>query len=371
MTVTSISYVALPLLLASLAVAEVKQEEFGTMPDGTAVPVFTITNASGASIKLTTYGATLVSLIVPDRAEKLDDIVLGHDSLDGYLKRNRFFGCVVGRYGNRIAGAQFKLNGVEYKLAANNGPNTLHGGRKGFDKVLWNGARIDDHTIEMIYLSKDGEEGFPGNLTATVRYSLSDDNALKIEYKATTDKDTVVNLTNHSYFNLAGHGGTEFPTILKHELTVDADQYLPVKPDMIPLGQPAPVADTPFDFRTAHAIGERIDSDHEQTKQARGYDICFVLKNRDGMHQAATVYEPTSGRVMEVTTTEPGMQLYSGGGLDGSITGKQGKVYARRTGFCLETQHFPDSPNHPDYPSTTLEAGKTYQTTTVFRFSRR
>jgi aldose 1-epimerase len=357
--------------MVASAVAAVKEEEFGKTSDGAAVQLFTISNASGASARVMTYGATLVSLSVPDRGGKFDDVVLGHEQLDGYIRRNRFFGCVVGRYGNRIANAKFELNGVMYQLAPNNGPNSLHGGRRGFDKVNWTGAKVDDQTVEMTYMSKDGEEGFPGNLTATVRYSLSDDNALKIDYKATTDKDTVINLTNHSYFNLAGHGGAEFPTILKHELTIDADQYLPVRADMIPLGKPAPVAGTPFDFRTAHEIGERIDSDHEQTRLARGYDICFVLNNRDGMHRAAIVYEPTSGRVMEVTTTEPGMQLYGGAGLDGSITGKQGKAYARNTGFCLETQHFPDSPNQPQFPSTVLKPGQTYQSTTVFKFSHR
>src|SRR5262245_20695865 len=363
MRATSISSISLSFVLACFAGAAVKEEEFGKTSDGAAVQAFTITNASGASAKVMTYGATLVSLSVPDRDSKLGDVVLGHDQFLGYIEHNRFFGCVVGRYGNRIANARFDLDGVTYVLAANNGPNTLHGGRRGFDKVNWTGKKIDDQTVEMTYLSKDSEEGFPGNLTAVVRYSLNDANELKIEYKATTDKDTVVNLTNHSYFNLAGHGGSEFPTILNHEQTVAADEYLPVTQTLIPTGKPAPVAGTAFDFRTAHTIGERIDADDPQIKLTRGYDHCFVLNQRDGMHRAATVYEPTSGRVMEVLTTEPGMQLYGGGGLDGSITGKQGKVYARRTGFCLETQHFPDSPNQPQFPSTVLKPAQTYTST--------
>jgi aldose 1-epimerase len=359
------------LVVSSAIMAEVKQEELGKTSEGAAVQLFTITNASGASARVITYGATLVSLSVADRDGKFDDVVLGHDDLDGYLRRNRYFGCVVGRYGNRIAGAKFSLNEVEYKLTANNGPNILHGGRRGFDKVVWTGSKVDDQTVEMTYLSKDGEEGFPGNLTARVRYSLTDGNELKIEYEATSEKDTVVNLTNHSYFNLVGHGSAEFPTIVGHEMTVKADEYLPVNQNLIPTGKPAPVAGTPFDFRTAHTIGERIDADHEQIKIARGYDHCFVLKLAEFQPLAVTVYEPTRGRVMEVLTSEPGVQFFSGNGLDGSITGKKGKVYARRTGFCLETQHFPDSPNQPQFPTTTLKSGHLYQSSTVYRFSHR
>jgi aldose 1-epimerase len=356
------------LSVATVASAAVVQEEFGKTGDGAAVDLFTLTNKSGASAKVITLGATLASLNMPDRDGKLDDVVLGQDTLDGYLHHNRFFGCVVGRYGNRIGGAKFTLNGVEYKLTANERDNILHGGRKGFDKVVWSGKKIDDQSVELTYLSKDGEEGFPGNLTAVVCYTLTDDNELRIDYKATTDKDTVVNLTNHTYFNL---GGRAAPNILGHELKIDADQYTLTNASLIPTGQMASVEGTPFDFRTPHTIGERIEADNAQMKGARGYDLNFVLNPRDGLRLAATVYEPTSGRVMEVWTTQPGMQFYSGNGLDGSITGKGGKSYIRYGGFCLETQHFPDSPNQPNFPSTVLKAGDVYQTTTAFRFSHR
>ncbi len=348
--------------------AEVADTEFGSTRDGTVVHLFTLTNASGAEARIMSYGAAIVSLKMPDRDGKLADIVLGYDQLSGYLRNSPFFGAVVGRYGNRIGGAQFTLDGKVYKLTNNDRGNTLHGGRRGFDKVVWTGAKINAQTVEFTYLSKDGEEGFPGNLTAHARYSLSDTNELKIDYSATTDKNTVVNLTNHSYFNLAGQGNGDNSN---HELMIDADHYTPGTMGMIPTGQIVPVEGTPFDFRQPHKIGERINADNEQLRFGKGYDENFVLNKKDGLRLAATVYEPTSGRVLELFTTEPGLQFYSGNGLDGTITGKGGKVYVRRGAFCLEPQHFPDSPNKPDFPSTELKAGEKYQSTSVYKFNIR
>jgi aldose 1-epimerase len=351
-----------------VARAVVTDDEFGKLPDGSAIHRWTITNTGGASVAIISYGATIVSLNVPDRDGKLGDVELGFDQLDSYLTKSPFFGATVGRYGNRIGGARFSLNGVEYRLPANNGKNTLHGGRRGFDKRVWDGMPIDDHTIELTYVSKDGEEGFPGNLTAHVQFSLSDANVLHIDYAATTDKDTVINLTNHSYFNLAGAGNGN---VLKHQLTIDAEQITPGDAGLIPTGELAPVDGGPYDFRTPHEIGERIESDDPQMRAGQGYDMNFVLKQRDegGLHHAATAYEPTSGRVMEVWTTEPGVQLYTSNGMDGSLIGKGGKVYPRYGAFCLETQHFPDSPNKPSFPSTKLKAGDTFHSTTEYRFS--
>jgi aldose 1-epimerase len=350
------------------AIGGVTSEDFGKMADGAAVSLFTITNQSGAAARIMTYGATVVSLAMPDRDGKLADVVLGYDRLDGYLRNSPFFGAIVGRFANRIGGAQFSLEGVEYHLAANDGANTLHGGWRGFDKVLWNGARVDDRTIEFTYLSKDGEEGFPGNLTVRVRYSLNDADELKIEYSATTDKPTVVNLASHCYFNLAGQGA---PDILSHQLMIDADQYTPVNSELIPTGEIEPVVNTPFDFTTPRAIGERINADDEQLRFAGGYDQNWVLTKKDGLRLAASVYEPTSGRVMEVWTTQPGLQFYSGNGLNGRITGKGGQVYLHRSAFCLESQHFPDSPNEAAFPSTELKPGETYQSTTIYKFGAR
>jgi aldose 1-epimerase len=358
----------LSLIFAGRLRAEVSDADFGKARDGAAVRLFTITNKSGASMKVMTYGAAVVSLNVPDRSGKLADIVLGFDSIEGYQRNNPFFGAIVGRYANRIAGATFSLDGTPYKISANNGRNTLHGGRLGFDKVIWSGAKIDDQTVEFTYLSQDGDQGFPGNLTARVRYSLSDSNEMKIEYSATTDKDTVVNLAHHSYFNLAGAGTGD---ILNHELTIDADHYTPTDARGIPLGPMAEVAETPFDFRQAHKIGERIAVDDPQIHAGNGYDHNFVLTSKDGIRLAATVYEPTTGRVLEILTDQPGIQFYSGNGLDGSITGKDGKQYPQHAAFCLEPQHFPDSPNHPEYPSTELKPGETCHTVTVYKFSAR
>ncbi len=368
MNITFFGIAAVIMLMAALSRADVVEEGFGNLTPDVPVKIFTITNKKGASTQIMTYGATIVSLKVPDRAGKIDDVVLGFDRIEGYTRNEPFLGAIVGRYGNRIGGAKFTLNGVEYKLTVNDRGNILHGGRRGFDKVNWTGKKNDDNTVEFTYLSKDGEEGFPGNLTAHVRYSLSDANELRIEYSATTDKDTVINLTNHSYFNLAGAGSSE---ILNHELTLAADQYTPTDAKSIPTGEIAGVEDTPFDFRQSHTIGERIETDNEQLKFGGGYDHNFVLNNKSGLALAAKVYEPMSGRVLEVLTTEPGIQFYSGNHLDGTLIGKGGKKYAKRSGFCLETQHYPDSPNKPNFPTTVLKPGQSYQSTTVFKFSIR
>jgi aldose 1-epimerase len=356
------------LVFAAALQADVTVEDFGTIRDGSAVQLFTITNKTGSVVRVMTYGATIVSLKMPDQAGRLEDIVLGFDDIRGYLRNDPFFGATVGRYANRIHGAAFSLDGTEYEITANEHGNTLHGGRRGFDKVIWSGAKIDDQTVEFTYLSKDGEEGFPGNLIAHVRFSLSDANELRIDYTATTDKDTVVNLTNHSYFNLAGAGNGD---VLNHELTIDADQFTPIDGQSIPTGKFADVSGTPLDFRKAHRIGERIDADNQQLHFGNGYDQNFVLNKKDGLRLAATVYEPTSGRVLELMTTEPGLQLYSGNGLDGSIIGKDGQVYPMHGAFCLEPGHFPDSPNHPDFPSSELKPGETYHSTSVYKFSTR
>lgn len=346
------------------------REPFGTLPDGTAVELFTLRNASGMEVKVTNYGGIITELKVPDRDGKLDDITLGYSSIDGYLKSSPYFGALIGRYGNRIGKAQFKLDGKTYKLPANDGPNTLHGGPKGFDKVVWNAEpfeREGERGIVFTYTSPDGDQGFPGTLESRVTYTLTDKNELAFDYHATTDKPTVVNLTQHAYFNLAGDGSGD---ILGHELTVNADRYTPVDGGLIPTGELASVEGTPFDFRTKTAIGARIDADDEQIKRGGGYDHNYVLnRSGDGLELAARVEEPKTGRVMEVHTTEPGLQFYSGNFLDGTITGKNGHVYNKRNGICLETQHYPDSPNQSSFPSTTLNPGETYTSRTVYTFS--
>lgn len=344
------------------------KETYGKLPDGTAVDLYTLANRSGMEVKITNYGGIIVSIKTPDRNGRMGDVVLGYDNLDGYVTKNPFFGCLVGRYGNRIGKARFNLSGVEYKLASNNGQNHLHGGLKGFDKQVWQARALDDGTgLELKYLSKDGEEGYPGNLSVTVTYTLGDDNSLKIDYLATTDKETVLNLTNHSYFNLAGEGD-----ILGHEMMIDADRYTPVDSELITTGELRAVAGTPFDFLKAMPIGARIDADDEQIVFGKGYDHNFVLNHKPGeMGLVARVYEPKTGRQMEVFTTEPGVQFYTGNFLDGSIRGKSGRIVERRSGFCLETQHFPDSPNKPQFPSPVLKPGETYRTSTSFRFSAR
>ncbi len=347
--------------------ARFSKQPFGKTETGDQVELYTLTNSKGVAAAITNYGGILVSLKVPDRAGKLADVVLGHDALDNYKAKSPYFGAIVGRYGNRIGKAKFTLNGTGYKLARNDGENSLHGGIKGFDKALWNAKEIDGGKgLELTYLSKDGEEGFPGNLAVTVIYSLNDENELKIDYSATTDKDTVVNLTNHSYFNLAGQGEGD---VLGHQVTINADRFTPVDAGLIPTGELKPVEGTPFDFRTPHAIGARINDKDDQLALGKGYDHNFVIsRTADGLTPAARVAEPKTGRVMEVLTTEPGVQFYTGNFLDGTITGKGGKVYQQRYGFCLETQHFPDSPNKPGFPSVVLKPGGRYHTTTIYRF---
>ncbi len=355
--------VAALAVVASLAVSS---SAFGTMPDGTRVEAFTLKNGHGVEVRIITYGAAIASIKVPDRAGQFDDIVTGFDNLEGYLSRSRFFGAIAGRYANRIANARFTLDGKTYELAANNGKNHLHGGQRGFDKVVWKGTpfeRDGNSGVTLTYVSPDGDEGYPGTLTATVTYTLSASDELTLDYQATTDKATPVNLTNHSYFNLAGDGRGD---ILQHRLTIAADRYTPVDETLIPTGELAPVSGTPFDFRQPAAIGARIDADAEQIRRGKGYDHNFVL-NGSGLRKAARLVDPASGRTLDVATTEPGMQFYSGNNLDGAV-GKNGHTYARRTSLCLETQHFPDSPNHATFPSTILRPGERFRSKTVFTF---
>lgn len=347
--------------------AAIRKTAFGTTPEGQAVDLFTMTSGRGIEAAITNYGATVVSLKTPDRAGKSGDIVLGFDDLKGYLQKEPYFGAVVGRYANRIAKGRFTLNGKEYKLAINNGPNSLHGGIHGFDKKVW-AAKTTGESLELTYLSKDGEEGYPGNLSVKVVYTLTAEGLLRIDYRATTDKDTVLNLSNHSYFNLAGQGNGD---ILKHQVTLHASRFTPVDATLIPTGELRPVKGTPLDFLTAHAIGERIDSKDEQIQRGGGYDHNWVLDSSGTLAKAAEVYEPSTGRVLEVWTTQPGVQFYTGNFLDGTIKGKGGKVYGRRSGLCLETQHFPDSPNHPQFPTTVLKPGQEFRQTTVWKFATR
>lgn len=364
-SILNIGCVFLAAAVIANAAAKLTKADFGKTRTGEAVHIYTLTNRHGVEARITNFGAIVVSLKTPDRKGVLADIVLGHDTLESYVTNNSpHFGAVVGRYGNRIGKARFQLGGVEYTLAKNNGENSLHGGTRGFDKVVWTPRELPDGRLELTYLSKDGEEGYPGNLRSTVMYTLTDDNDLKIDYAASTDKDTVLNLTNHSYFNLRGAGD-----ILSHRVTLNADRYTPVDAGLIPTGELRAVAGTPFDFRQPTAIGARIDQNDEQLKIGKGYDHNWVL-NRDGagLKLAARVEETSSGRVLEVHTTEPGVQFYTGNFLDGSIKGKGGKVYGHRYGFCLETQHFPDSPNKPKFPSTVLRPGQQFQSSTVFRF---
>jgi aldose 1-epimerase len=339
---------------------------FGKMPSGRDVMIFELTNANGLRTRVMEYGAILVSLEVPDRDGKLDDVALGFDDLDSYVKRSPMFGSTVGRYANRIANASFKLDGVEYPITRNSGKNHIHGGNeKRFDRVLWTGYpyKTDAEAgVRFTHLSLDGEEGFPGNLDCIVTYALTNKNELRITYSATTDKSTIVNLTNHSYFNLAGAGNGD---VLNHEVTINAPWYTPAGEGLIPTGEIRVVAGTPLDFTTPHKIGERI----AELTDTRGYDHNYVLKSSYGEPTlAARVYEPTTGRIMEVTTTEPGVQLYTANGMK-NVKGRAGKVYNDHAAFCLETQHFPDSPNKPHFPSTVLRPGQTYLTTTTFAFS--
>ena len=353
---------------------KIQLSDFGKTREGIAISRFVLTNNKGVEAVVITYGATLVSLKVPDRAGNSSDIVLGYDTLEGYEDGKSFFGATIGRYGNRIAAGQFTLDGTLFHLPKNDGPNTLHGGVRGFNKRIWKGvdrSRADAQVLELTYTSADGEEGFPGTLTATVTYTLpAESNELRLDYSAKTDKYTVVNLTNHSYFNLSGDMNRE---ILDHHLILRAAKFTPVDSTLIPTGELRAVSGTPFDFNKSTAIGARIGQDDEQLKFGKGYDHNWVLTRTEkgGLQLAAEVFERSSGRVLEVLTTEPGIQFYSGNFLDGSSKGKGGQSYPHRSGFCLETQHFPDSPNHPNFPSTELKPGQSYRSTTVFRFSSR
>jgi aldose 1-epimerase len=341
----------------------------GRTPDDKLVEVIQLTNSAGIEARVLTYGGIIMSLRTPDRNGVFDDIVLGFDELAPYFTKSPYFGCIIGRYGNRIARGRFTLDGKPYTLAINNSPNHLHGGVKGWDKVIWAAApfnNTDGVGVTLTYTSADGEEGYPGKVQATVKYTLNDQNQLVVEYTATTDKPTVINLTQHSYFNLAG---TKANDILDHELLINAETYTPVDKTLIPTGQIARVDGTPFDFRKPTAIGARIKDAHEQLAHGGGYDHNFVLiRNTPTLSHAARVEEKTTGRTLDVFTDEPGLQFYSGNFLDGTLTGKGGRTYGHRSGFCLETQHFPDSPNRPNFPSTVLKPGDTYNSKTVFAF---
>ena len=347
----------------------VKRQSFGTV-NGTSIESLTLTNKNGVEVTAITYGGIITSIKTPDRSGAIGDVVLGFDSIDGYLGDQPYFGAIIGRYGNRIAKGRFTIDGAEFKLATNNGPNHLHGGIKGFDKVIWQAVTLPpvagQSGVAFTYASADGEEGYPGRLDVKVTYTLDDNNRLSVAYEAAADKKTHVNLTQHSYFNLAGEGSGD---ILGHELTIDADRYTPVDETLIPTGVIAPVDGTPFDFRKQTAIGARIDANDGQIRNGQGYDHNWVLNRTTGdLQRVARVVEPRSGRTLEVSTTEPGLQFYAGNFLDGTLSGKAGKSYGRRSGFCLETQHYPDSPNHSNFPSTLLAPGQRYQSRTVFAF---
>ena len=348
--------------------ATVTRAPFGTAPDGKPVEIFTLTNTKGIEVRAMTYGGIIVSLKTPDKTGKSDDIVLGYDSLAGYVKSSPYFGAIVGRYGNRIAKGHFTLDGKTYTLAVNNGPNALHGGLKGFDKVVWAAEpfeRQDTVGVVLTYTSADGEEGYPGTVNAKVSYALTSDNQLIVTYDATTDKATPINLTQHSYFNLAGAGKGD---ILGHVMLLKADKFTPVDSTLIPTGELKSVDGTPFDFRKAKAIGAQINDTDQQIKNGGGYDHNFVLTRTANLSLAARVDEPTTGRELVVYTTEPGVQFYTGNFLDGTNVGKGGVAYQKRTGFCLETQHYPDSPNHDNFPSTIVTPAKAYHSQTVFAF---
>jgi aldose 1-epimerase len=347
---------------------QITRQPFGQTRDGVAVDLYTLRNNKGVEAGICNYGGLVIFLKVPDRNGQFGDVVLGYDNLPDYIKDSPYFGSLIGRYGNRIAKGKFTLDGKEYTLAVNNGTNALHGGLKGFDKVVWEPrilASMEGPSLELRYVSKDGEEGYPGTLSVTAVYTLTDYNALKVEFTATTDKDTVLNLTQHSYFNLAGKGD-----ILNHQVMIAADKFTPVDSTLIPTGELKPVDGTPFDFRTPTAIGARIGQDDEQLKFGGGYDHNWVISKPAGqLGLAARAYEPTTGRVLEVFSTEPGLQFYTGNFLDGKLMGKGGWVYQFRNGFCVEPQHYPDSPNQPNFPSTVLKPSQMYKNTIIFKFS--
>jgi aldose 1-epimerase len=348
----------------------ITRHAFGVTADDISIDRYTLANANGLEAAIMTYGGTLTSLRVPDRSGALGDVILGFETLAPYLGAHPYFGGLIGRYGNRIAGGQFVLNGVTYDLARNDGPNHLHGGPNGFHRRVWSAqehAAAAGPSLELAYLSRDGEEGYPGNLSVAVRYTLTDQDELRIDYMAMTDGDTIVNLTNHAYFNLADRGD-----ILGHELQIAASRFIPIDATLIPIGELRPVAGTLMDFTAPVPIGARIAADDEQLRCGQGYDHTWALDRRDSaLGFAARLFEPTTGRVMEVYTTQPGIQFYAGNFLDGSLIGKRGQVYTRHAGLCLETQHFPDSPNQPQFPSTVLRPGETYRQTTIYRFAIR
>ena len=371
--VCSMSAIALSGLIAVLATGgalagSVKSEAFGSTKDGKAVELYTLTNDQGSLVKFMTYGGIITEIDVPDRWGRLGDVVLGFKTVGEYEAKSPYFGGLIGRYANRIAGGKFKLDGNQYTLNLNNGANTLHGGKKGYDKVVWKVKPLDEASAVLTYLSPDGEEGYPGNLNVKVIYTWTNDSELKIAYEATTDKPTVINLTSHSYFNLAGEGSG---TIENHILTVNADHYTPVDGGGIPTGEIAKVDGTPFDFRTGLPIGARIRTGTEQMVNGRGYDHNYVVnhKDGDGITLDVSLYDPGTGRLLTISSDQPGLQFYTGNFLDGSIYGTSGKQYRQGDGLCLEPQHLPDSPNHSDFPSTRLDPGQIFKTTTIHKFS--
>lgn len=348
----------------------IEKKEYGTTPAGQKVDIYTLKNQKGMEVNIMTYGGIITSLKVPNKAGVSEEVVIGFNNLEQYTKDNPYFGALIGRFGNRIAKGKFTLDGKEYKLAANNGENALHGGPEGFHRVIWTAEEAkggDNASLKLKYVSKDMEEGYPGNLTVFVTYTLNNDNSLDVLYEATTDKKTIVNLTQHSYFNLS----SDFTKpILDHEITIDADKLVPVDANLIPTGELTDVTNTPFDFRKAKTVGKDIEAKDDQIKKGLGYDHCWVLNNQDkGERFAASAYDPTSGRLLEVFTDQPGIQFYSGNFLDGTLPMRNGGTYAHRTGFCLETQHYPDAPNQKDFPSTVLSPGENYKTKTTFKFS--
>lgn len=370
-TMSSSLFLTKPEAVAAAPKAGIEKSTFGKLPDGREVDLFTLRNKAGMEVKITNYGGYIVSLMAPDRAGKQEAMILGVPTFADYVKGTPSFGPIIGRFGNRIAKGKFSLNGQEYTLAANSNGNHIHGGRVGFDKKLWTATPIDkaEPSLKLQYTSPDGEEGYPGTLNVEVTYTLQKDNALRIDYQATTDKPTVVNLTNHAYFNLSGMKRD----VMNHELTIKADKYLVTDKAQIPTGEQKAVAGTPFDFMKPTAIGTRInDTTDTQIRYGFGYDHCWVFPDKSNkLKLGAVVYEPVSGRVMEMYTTEPGVQLYTANHLSGRVTGPEGIAYPRRFALCLETQHFPDSPNHPEFPTTTLLPGDTYRSTTVYKFSVR
>lgn len=365
----STSILAIAIITCQNVLA-MKQELYGKMPDGRDVKIFTLTNARGLTAKVTEYGAILVSMEVPDKDGKTADVTHGYDDLAGWLTNTNYFGSTVGRFGNRIADGRFSLDGKEFKLAKNNDPGGvpchLHGGIVGFDKVLWTGKPVGEDAVEFTYLSKDGEEGYPGNLTVKVTYALNDENELTWMAQATTDAPTILNMVHHSYWNLSGDPAT---SINDHQLTLHAQSYLPTTAGLIPTGEIAPVSGTPMDFTKPVLIGERVDADFKALDFGGGYDHCWVLEKGSGVRKAAKLKHPESGRVMEISTDQPAIQFYGGNFLDGSVSGKKGVKYAKRSALCLETQNFPDAPNHASFPSAVLRPGGTYSHTMIHKFS--